>query len=101
MIINWWTREIEQKCLHPGNNEEFKLQTLEFFFPSIVSAMYMEGNIGVYDIAILGFFFFSGISVILILIYGYRGIAVSSSPAVCCFLSVFDSIHFFFFIGIR
>ena len=75
MIINWWTREIEQKCLHPGNNEEFKLQTLDFFFPFIVSAMYMEGNIGV---------------------YGYRGITVSSNPAVCGFLSVLDSIHFFF-----
>ena len=61
--------------------------------------MYMEGNIGVYDIAVLGFFFLSGISVILILIYGYCGIAVSSSPAVCGFSSVFDSIHFFF-IGI-
>ena len=99
MIINWWTREIEQKCLHPGNNEEFKLQTLEFLF-SFHSFCHVHGgeHWGLRYCGI-GLFFLSGISVILILIYGYCGIAVSSSPAVCGFSSVFDSIHFFF-IGI-
>ena len=49
-----------------------------------------EGEIGVYGIAVLSFFS-CGISEVLILM---NGIAVSSSPAVCCFslfwLTVFD-----------
>ena len=44
--------------------------------------MLFEGDIGVYGIAVLSFFFSSGISVILILMCG---IAVSSSPEVCGF----------------
>ena len=46
---------------------------------SRLTASYMEGDMGVYSIAVLGFFS-CGISVILILTCG---IAVSSSLAVC------------------
>ena len=50
-------------------------------FDHSFSTSFLEGDMGVYDIAVLGFFS-CGISVILILTCG---IAVSSSSAVCGF----------------
>ena len=64
------------------------------FYLSFISVV-MEGDMGVYGIAVLGFFS-CGISVILILT---RCIAVSSSSAVCGFssfwLTVFGEIRLF------
>ena len=62
---------------------------------SVTLAVNREGDMGVYGIAVLGFFL-CGISVILILTCG---IAVSSSSAVCGFssfwLTVFGEIRLF------
>ena len=54
---------------------------VDFSFKKVISSL-CEGDLGVYGIAVLGFFS-SGISVILILLM--CGIAVSSSPTVCIF----------------
>lgn len=54
---------------------------VDFSFKKVISSL-CEGDMGVYGIAL---FFSSGISVILILLM--CGIAVSSSPTECIFLS--------------
>ena len=72
----------------------FRLLTTCLYKPVCI-AQYSEGDMGVYGIAVLGFFS-CGISVILILTCG---IAVSSSSAVCGFssfwLTVFGEIRLF------
>ena len=73
----------------------FGLSSAPYLFTKLLKPILTEGDMGVYGIAVLGFFSY-GISVILILTCG---IAVSSSSAVCGFssfwLTVFGEIRLF------